>query len=163
MPVTVTAETEGYEKLEAVLLAAGERGENLSAAFARIMFDFQQEQEQVFAASGAFGGRGGWEPLSEKYGAWKARITPGAPILTLTGNMRGSLTDAKALGAVRTVTADELFIGTDIMVGSWNLAWLHADGTETMPARPPIRVTEDQLERWMEIILKHLTGASTGV
>jgi hypothetical protein len=160
--VSVEVRTEGFERIEEALRLAEERGADLSAAFTRILYDFQGEQEQVFAGSGAFGGRGGWEPLSESYAAWKEQVVAGAPILTLTGLMRASLTDVEAEGAVRTVTADELFIGTDLMVGPWNLASLHHTGTKRgMPARPPIRVTDEQLERWLQIIAEHLVGAQT--
>lgn len=164
MSVGAEVRTEGLERIEDVLRLAAERGVDLSAAFRRIVYDFQGEQGQVFANSGAFGGRGGWEPLSEDYAAWKERIVAGAPVLTLTGLMRESLTDMEAEGAVRRITADELFIGTDIMVGPWNLAWLHHTGTKRgMPARPPIRVTDEQLERWLQIIVEHLVGERTNL
>lgn len=158
-PATTEVSTDGYGPLEAALRTAGEAQQDLSSAFTQIMFQFQEEQEQVFASSGAFGGRTVWKPLSEKYAAWKEKVIAGAPILTLASIMRESLTDAEATGAVRVVTADELFIGVDFMVGGYNLAELHHTGTKRgLPKREPIRVTEDQMDTWTEIIARHLVG-----
>lgn len=83
-------------------------------------------------------GSGSWEPLSLAYAEQKASKFPGQPILVASGELRDWLTNpAKAMKLV----------GPDVMQwindratpdGRWNLAELHRDGTDKMPARDPI-------------------------
>lgn len=111
---------------------------------------FATLEAQQFATEGI--AAGGWEPLSPRYAAWKARKYPGAPILTRTGKLRRSLT-VRPFGIER-ITPDSMTIGTDIPYATY-----HQHGTARMPARPIVAMTEATRRDWVKRVQRYvITG-----
>ncbi len=156
--IEANIETTGGEEIQRVLREAGERQADLTGAWMQIQKQFQEEQAEVFSASGAAGGRAAWAALSEPYARWKSRHYPGLPILVLSGRLRDSLTRADAPDAIREITPDSLVIGSTRAVGKWWLGVLHHIGAGHLPKRKAIRVTPRQEKRWGDIIGRWLEG-----
>ena len=85
-----------------------------------------------------------WPELSPAYARRKAQRAPGAKILHLTGALEHSLTDQRASGAVYRLERLLLEIGSNLMVGSYNLALIHyAPERAPVPARKMMRLAPD--------------------
>lgn len=121
-------------------------------ALKAISYDFHTiATVRQFQTEGAYSGQK-WQPLSDDpagkgYATWKARAHPGAPILVLSGEMRRAATDP-ARDQIGTLEA-KLVIDSDIAI-------YHQRGTKTMPARPIIRLTEADKDRWSKTIHRWL-------
>lgn len=152
--------TEGYRQAQEVIDKAQRAQADLRPAYRAVLEQFEDEQEQVFAHSGAHGGRPRWTRLSEAYAAFKQRHYGDLPILTLSSSFAETLTDSNATGAIREVTRDVLVIGSVRAVGSkskgYNLGVLHAEGKGNLPKREAIRPTAEQDEKWADLIMGHL-------
>lgn len=93
------------------------------------------------------GGRAhGWAPLSPEYAAWKARFFPG-PILQRTGRMRDDFTGRGSDTVRRLEGGDTLHVGA-----STPYAGAHQKGTDRLVARPPADATDEDRERWAEMV-----------
>lgn len=91
-------------------------------------------------------GEGSWKPLSAEYAAKKSSEHPGKPILQATGELLDWMTNpamAMQIPAPDIMRWVNSYATPD---GRWNIAVLHRDGTEKMPARSPVlprsRLTE---------------------
>jgi phage gpG-like protein len=71
-------------------------------------------EERAFAAGGGTTAHGRWAALEPGYKRWKDRHYPGRPILTLTGDMRRSLTRRGAMGHFEDIGRMRLEVGTTI-------------------------------------------------
>jgi phage gpG-like protein len=85
-------------------------------------------------------GFGAWPPLSDGYRKWKQKHYPGQKILSLTGALRESLTSRTGASAVYQDEALQLTLGT-----ATHYAKYHQYGTGRMPARPPIDITQEDI------------------
>jgi len=134
--------------------------ENLRSWFEQLATDFYAFETAVFAAEGAHEGLPGWKSLTEKYARWKNRRHAGARILVQTGALRDALTDRGAPGAIYELTDDYLRMGADRRTadGRWNIGWLHQRGTANMPARPPLRLSNLRIKRWISLLAAHIRG-----
>lgn len=83
--IDVEVEIRGLDDVIRTFEAKIARIEDLVPVFDAIGHQFYAEEEKVFDAEGAYGGRPRWAPLSERYSRWKERHFPGAKILHLTG------------------------------------------------------------------------------
>ncbi len=108
--------------------------------------DFRQTQEQVFASEGAFEGRARWQQLSPRYKVWKDLHYPGQPILTRTGELRGSLTQEGHGQHIFDYDEQQMQIGSSVDYGIF-----HQRGTVKMPQRKVIELTNPQKKRWTDI------------
>jgi hypothetical protein len=72
---------------------------DLTPVWRDIHQDFIQGEQEQFDSEGN-SGSGGWAALSPPYAAWKSMVAPGAPILVLSGALRGSLTDGRHSDAI---------------------------------------------------------------
>lgn len=88
------------------------------------------------------GGYGSWKQLSDGYKKWKMKNYPGENILSLTGDLRRSLTSQFNPNAVYADQPLELVLGTNI-----HYAQYHQYGTSRMPARPPIDIRQQDVNQ----------------
>ena len=85
--ISVRVEIHGLNDIIRTFEAKIARIEDLVPVFDAIGKQFYAEEEKVFDAEGAYGGRPKWAPLSERYRRWKELHFPGAKILHLTGGL----------------------------------------------------------------------------
>lgn len=105
---------------------------NLFSTWLKATELLEAAEQSQFESEGAFGS-GGWKPLSEAYAAWKEQHYPGKPILQREGALFDSLTEQAAPGAIRDIFPNFMQFGTSVPY-----AVFHQEGTDTMPARPPL-------------------------
>jgi phage gpG-like protein len=111
-----------------------------------VIAEFYAIETEQFETEGGAGGQR-WTPLSPLYSEYKERVFPGQPILQAEGDLRASLTDPEAAGAILQPREDELVIGTSVPY-----ALAHQRGTRHMPRRPPINFSEVQRRRIQKAI-----------
>jgi phage gpG-like protein len=111
-----------------------------------VIQEFYLIETEQFESEGAAGGER-WTPLSPIYSEYKEQVYPGQKILQAECDLRASLTDLEAAGAILQPREDELIIGTSIPY-----AKAHQRGTSRMPARPPINFSEAQKRRLQKAI-----------
>jgi len=98
-----------------------------------------------------------WAALSPAYARWKARHYPGKPILEATGRMRrGFRWEARprSLRVINRVRAGQ-------QRGSQPRWFYHQSGTDVMPARKMLQITDDDHEQLQEFAREHLEGAQS--
>lgn len=115
--------------------------ESYAAKLAAPVVMFEQIAQELSVAEQAWfaaEGEGSWQPLSLDYAERKAREYPGQPILVATGELRDWL--ANPAKAMRITSPETMQWVNDRSTpdGRWNLAELHRDGTDAMPARDPV-------------------------
>lgn len=119
---------------------------------------FYKQEESVFNYEGKYNDLNMWEPLTEKYNAWKQRKFPGRKVLELTGKLKESLTRKGAEGNIHEITADGMRIGTNLKTkNGYTLGTLHQLGTKKMVARPPLKLSAMLKKDFNQIMRKHLT------
>ena len=132
------------------------RANDLYPAWNDVLNILYEAEQQLFAKEGQTEEHSKWEELSPRYAAWKERHYPGMPILALTGRFSGSMTDpAGQHTEIR--ERRRLTWGSDHKVsGGHDLGGLHAEGTENMPAREPIRITQRNVDDIADVIVDHI-------
>ena len=100
---------------------------------------FEGEVSKQFEGRGVGPQSGSWAALSSKYAAWKERVTPGRPLLVLSGALGAALTESADTNAERTINGDSLTYGTKGVP----YATFHQTGTGKMPARPVFDFSAD--------------------
>lgn len=143
----ITLVSSGVRRIDRQLAAAGRNIKDLRKPFKEIADDFRKMEQRVFATAGY----GTWAPLSPKYAAQKARLWGSQPLLVADGTLFRSLTQPRAIGSVRKVDRRRLMIGSNDP-----LVAIHTEGSENLPARPPIMVLKRDTDRWSEIIMTHI-------
>ncbi len=116
-------------------------------AFREIAESFKGIMRKQFATEGSYGS-GGWAPLSPTYEEWKSLNFPGKKILEATGLLKDSLTGENDY-FVEEMTKDSLLLGTQI-----DYAKYHQRGTDWMPKRALIQLTEADKTGWIKILQK---------
>jgi len=101
---------------------------------------FLKHEKRSFDTQGESTGKK-WAALSPAYLAWKKRHFPGRPILVLTGALRLALTE-RGPGWFQKSEKKDLEAGLDPNTPVGKIGEWHAFGTDTMPARPPVRYDE---------------------
>lgn len=104
---------------------------------------FLRASLEQFATQGARGGQT-WQPLSERYGKWKAKRYPGKPILVATERLRRSLSLGGQKGGDQVYEASPLSLtmGTAVPYARY-----HQRGTARMAARPILQPTQRDIDR----------------
>ncbi len=136
-----------------------EEASDMSKPLAMIGANLMARVRVQFESEGAAGMGNSWMPLSETYGAWKAKHGPGVPILvglhpvskgtrqnptrpqsyTASGAMRRSLLDP---ADVHVTPRRMLYSPTDPKAG------YHQTGTSKMPRRPLVELSLSALHIW---------------
>lgn len=117
-----------------------------------VIAEFHQIEVEQFDSEGSASGAR-WSPLSPVYSEYKEIQFPGKPILQATGDLRDSLTDTEALGAVVRPSPHELIVGSSVPY-----AIFHQRGTRRMPRRPPINFNETQRRRLQKAVQRGLVS-----
>ncbi|WNO25833.1 hypothetical protein SEA_ALTADENA_11 [Arthrobacter phage Altadena] len=127
--VGINLSSDGFEDFALVLDRFRQTLENAEPAFREIAtYQKTVVNARVFAQQGS-AETGRWAALSPRYGAWKARVRPGKPILVFDGDLRQSMISMNH-GVAE-------FWDRGMVVGTADpIARYHQDGTPTMPARP---------------------------
>ncbi|QKY79777.1 hypothetical protein SEA_BUMBLE_11 [Arthrobacter phage Bumble] len=127
--VALKLSSDGFEPFALVLDRFRQNLENAEPAF-RDIAAYQKTvvNARVFAQQGS-AETGRWSPLSPRYGAWKARVRPGRPILVFDGDLRQAFTSMQH--GVSEVWDRGMVVGAADPIARY-----HQDGTDTMPARP---------------------------
>lgn len=118
---------------------------DISGAFKEIVPAFYEMERKQFETEGGYGA-GGWKPLAP---TTLDRKPPGLPILVRSGRLKGSLTGGA--GAILDIKPLEMRIGTNV-----RYARFHQIGTPYMPARPLIKLPEEEKTRWHKIVHRWL-------
>lgn len=124
--------------------------DDLRPLWGEVIGEFHQIEVEQFDSEGAATGQR-FHPLSRVYAEYKEVAYPGKPILQASGDLRDSLTDSDAIGAIVRPGPHELIVGTSVPY-----ARFHQRGTGRMPARPPIRLAELQRRRIQKAIQRGL-------
>ena len=111
--------------------------------------DFFQIEEVQFGNQGERGGEK-WPELSEPYATRKEKKYPGNPILVASGRLVGSL--VATAGEHRFFSEPrQMTVGTAVPY-----AVLHETGTKHMPARPPIKISDEDQTRWLGALSEYI-------
>lgn len=129
---------------------------DLTPAFEAIADNFYEGEREMFASEG--GGAGGWAALKPEYAKWKSANYPGKGILQRTGLLMESLTDRSGPGSIFELAPMRLAMGSGLKHGGY-----HQTGTSKMPARPPVKLTEQQKNEWMKFIHQHIANSWPGL
>jgi len=140
----------GDVQLDRQLLRFADRTDDMTAPFTAIAADLTKVEKSQFRTQGRYSG--GWEALSPRYAARKARKYPGAKILHADGTLEASLTRDGARGAVREITRDSLTYGTTVEYAKY-----HQLGTSVMPRRRPLELTANKRRQYTRALLRYLT------
>lgn len=139
---------EGGDQVFSTIVGALERLQRDLDSFEKVWPFITKAMERALAEH--FGSEGSddtshgqWAPLSPKYKAWKDAHYPGAPIMVRSGNLKKALTDSAAAHAYRASNAQSMVFGTEDLP----YATYHQEGTDHMPARPPIDFNKDEFEK----------------
>ncbi len=130
--IRFTAEVLGVTQLDRSLTRLSARASNLTVPFEKVGEDLRDQLKERFDAEGY-----GWQKLSTRYAAQKARKYPGKTILRRTDRMYTSLVRKNAPGNVSRVSARQAEFGTTVPY-----ARHHQTGTAIMPAREIFRLRE---------------------
>lgn len=109
---------------------------------------FQRAEARQFATEGAYAS-GGWPALSPRYAAWKHRHYPGTKILEREGDLKASLTQ-RPFG-VEQIEPGFMVLGTDV-----DYAIYHQRGSDRLPQRRPVELTEAQRRDWTRTIQRFI-------
>jgi phage gpG-like protein len=154
MGTRFTLTFDGDTQVDRTLARIQHQVEDARPVWADIASRFVRLEQRQFASHGA-AASGGWAPLSPAYAAQKAKRYPGQPILVATGALRDSLT-RRPLG-IEVLEAKAMTIGSGVDHGKY-----HQNGTDRMPQRRPVEVTETTRRDWVKLIQKYiLTGGGS--
>lgn len=128
------AEVLGVTQLDRSLTRLSARSSNLTVPFEKTGEDVRDQLKERFDAEGY-----GWQKLSTRSAAQKAKQYPGKTILRRTDRMYASLVRKNAPGNVSRVRPMEAEFGTTVPY-----ARHHQTGTATMSAREIFRLREQE-------------------
>jgi phage gpG-like protein len=155
--VKLVVDVQGQARAWAMLNRIARHVEAPQPAADEILKDMRKMVSRQFSTSGSYRGPG-WKPLKAdtvkaKEHSRDGRVRANARrTLVATGKLRGSLTDARRTAGASSATRDEIVLASRVKYA----AYQHR-GTGHLPARPLIRVTLPDMQRWERILLRHLT------
>ncbi len=143
----ITFSVMGDVVLARALSRFGESCKDFTPAWSQIHDDFLLIESEQFQSQGTRANP--WQPLSPDYAAWKAKYFPSMGILQLTGALLSEM-------SFSIPTRIEPLRLT--MTPSIPYAYYHQKGTQKMPARKVIDLTENDKRGWIKIIQTHLVN-----
>lgn len=141
----ITARLSGQKEIDLLLSRLGERSSNLRQPLNDILASMRHWSAKSFKTEGAYPGPR-WARLDPTYASRKGRAFPGRTILRRSDLLYRSLTTSGPRSVGR-VGRNRLEYGTEV-----EHAIYHQEGTRRMPARPPLRVIERDIRRWIRIL-----------
>lgn len=139
--------------VERFALELGNFGKHVFPRVTEVLEDAVAEQ---FDSEGRAGQGGGWDELSPKYAAWKAKKFPGSPLLVRTSRMVSGLVSSLAPTALRSKDQTRMEYGTRGV----EYASFHQFGTRKMPARPFMDFGKEIEPKLQEALEKGLADAA---
>lgn len=119
-----------------------EKLDDWRSVWPNVIQEFHLIEAEQFDSEGA-AGSGKWTPLKAVYAEFKEAHFPGKPILQATSDLRDSLVDSEAFGAITRISEQELVLGTSVPY-----AIFHQRGTRRgLPQRKVISLSEQQKRR----------------
>ncbi|KWW97403.1 hypothetical protein LI90_4375 (plasmid) [Carbonactinospora thermoautotrophica] len=155
MAVRITFSFYGDTQLDRTLARFADNVQDARPVWEVLAERFRRAETRQFRSEGRYAS-GGWDPLSPRYAAWKARNYPGATILVRTGALRDSLT--KRPFGIEVIEPSFMVVGSDVEYGVY-----HQQGTERMPRRRPVEFTEWERREWVRILQRFIVTGTTGV
>lgn len=150
-----TFTVEGETQIDRTLARFAENASDASRLWDALANRFALVERRQFDSEGTYGS-GGWQALSPRYAAWKARHYPGKPILERTGDLRDSLT-RRPFG-IEVITPKSMTVGSGIDYGRF-----HQAGGGTLPQRRPVELPESERRNWIRLIQRFIvTGVAPG-
>lgn len=141
----------GETQFSREILRVGQNAGNMRPAFDEVHDLLRKTSSEQFSSQGRYSG--GWTPLAPATVAYKARNGLDPRILHATLRLRNSLTQKNARDHVYRATADEMFAGSRVPYGVH-----HQFGTERMPRRRPVELTEIVKQKILKILQAHLVS-----
>ena len=148
-----TFEVDGEDQVRRSFSRFADAIKDFSPAFKEIAEDFKEIEKRQFDTEGVYGS-GGWRHLSPNYATWKHKYHPGKKILELSGLLKESL-ESENPYTIKEIQPQQMKLGTKI-----NYAIYHQRGTLRMPARPVIKLTEADKDRWTKILHQYMVSES---
>lgn len=142
----VVIDVDGDKQVDRTLLRLAGRVIDAKPAFERIHQDLEQAEARQFRSEGGYAS-GGWAPLAP---ATVVQRGSAHPILVRTGELRDSLT-GQASGSVRVADRSFMVFGTRVPY-----ARFHQFGTDRMPRRRPVELTEGDRRQVPRRIQQHV-------
>lgn len=139
------------------LVEMADAGRNLSRALVRIADDHRTAQVEWFASRG----QGTWPSHAGSYAARPSRWrnSPGRGMLERTGTLLRSLTQPGHSSSAVEVGSNDVTVGTHASIAHLVSS---GEGRAALPARPVLDLTEETVDRWVDIIDAHLTSQDSG-
>lgn len=156
----------GFNAIGDKLLAFGKSAGDMTEPLTEIGETLMANVAATMGAQGA----GAWAPLSTPYGPWKESKVGGVPMLVgirpLHKGSREHPTRPESYGVSGSMLRSLLDAGTALHVSpkrmvyspTSEIAGYHEDGTEKMPARPPVALTPAVLHSWDRSFVTWLAG-----
>lgn len=135
---------EGDEEFNRALSVLYDSLRDFRRVWPQVADRFYWIERRQFDSEGARSNR--WDELAPSTLAGKAIKYPGQPILRASGALFQSLTNAFDPHSVFRMTEDSLTLGTTLEYAAY-----HQEGTERMPARPPIDLLDDDYKEFQTI------------
>jgi len=170
-----TIELVGAQKVISFIDGMISRILDLSPAWERIHEDFIETELELFASEGASGADGSWDGWTDSYADWREANYPWAPenIMILEGGLLDSLTGGS--GHIARMGPQEAAFGSGLLTESgYGLGAVHFEGFSVkypygntgaqsvdVPARKAIDPTDEDIDRWTEMVATHIFGSAT--
>ncbi|MEG1971279.1 MAG: phage virion morphogenesis protein [Burkholderiaceae bacterium] len=151
--IRFTFEFEGEAQIDRTLLNVTENVQDATVLWEELADRFARVETRQFKTQGAYGS-GGWQELSPRYAAWKARHYPGKPILQRTGALVKSLT-RRPFG-VEVITPASMTVGSGLDYGR-----RHQAGGGSLPRRRPVELPEGERRYWVTLIQRFIRRGHT--
>ena len=143
---SMTIKADGLTKLQRRLEGLTSRVTDLRPVWGAIAGEFREGEREVFESEGAVEGWEQWAPLDPVYAARKVKYGFPDIIMVRSGDLEDSLTGFGP-GSIFRPEPMSLEIGTSLPHAKY-----HQRAKPPRKKREPIRVTEEQLEIWGDII-----------
>ena len=147
----ITLTVDGEEQFNRVFSRLDAYFDDLTPIWPDVRDEFWRIEREQFDSEGGKGASGRWKELSTRYKAEKIkRYGAGKKILEATGALRESLTGDNE-GSYYMAGKKEVAIGTVIPYGIY-----HQRGSDKLPQRKPIDLSEEQKRKLTDVIHKSL-------
>lgn len=149
-----TVEVTGVDEVIAAFERMRLRAHDLRPAFAAFELLLRAHNLEQFVSEGASTGAP-WKPLSPAYAAWKLKHRGPLPILQFDGRLMASFT-TQTPDTISEIGRDTARFGSRV-----EYAAVHQFGRRdhSMPARPPLVITEALRQEANRLIAEYVVGA----
>lgn len=154
MATRITFEFEGEVQLDRTLQRFELAAADATPVWHQLGDRFAEASRQQFDTEGSYGS-GGWDPLSPRYAAWKARRYPGKPIMRRSDDTYNSLTQ-RPFG-IENITEHSAEFGTGLAYPPF-----HQRGEGNNPVRKVVDLPESERRIWAKALQSWLVTGRLG-